>query len=230
LASPPIGIKLGCRRSSIGSSSRCSSSKSSLNPTAMVTIFAIAEYLTIFLGTVLGLVQGCFGGFAKLVPCGLMGVKMSKGFTRVYGPFLGFPGTFLRIIIGLGETSAGICIMLGVWGDALDLFDEDCRNLVRALCIVAGSALMVVGFVAGMMHYYVDAKLCSPPAVLGCIALIFTLTRIFAVEPRSVNAQWLATWLTSLVMVMAIVAMIVNHFFGQHESLVREANAELNAL
>jgi len=226
----PIVTRPDCSNGGNRSSSSSNTSKSSVTITAMFTAFVIAEGLTILLGTVLGLVQGCFGGFAKLAPCGMMSVKMSKGFNQVYGPFLGFPGTFLRIIIGLGETSAGICIILGVWGDALDIFDEELRNLVRALCIVAGSALMVVGFVAGMMHYYVDAKLCSPPAVLGCIALIFTLTRIFAVEPRSVNAQWLATWLTSLVMVMAIVAMIVNHFFGQHESLVREANAELNAL
>jgi len=196
----------------------------------MFTKFAIAECLTIFLGTVLGLVQGCFGGFAKLAPCGMMSVKMSKGFNQVYGPFLGFPGTCLRLVIGLGEASAGIFIMFGVWGDALDVFDDELRNLVRALCIVAGSALMVVGFIAGMMHYYIDATPYSPPAVLGCIALIFTLVRIFAVEPRSLDAQWLATSLTSLVMVMTAAALLINLFFGKHESHVRQANEELNAI
>jgi len=190
----------------------------------------LAECLTIFLGTILGLVQGCFGGLSKLIPIGLMGVKMSKAFNQVYGPFLGFPGTCLRIIIGLGEACAGIGIMLGVWGDAFAAFDEELSNLVRALCIVAGSALMVVGFVAGMMHYYVDAAPCTPPTILGCISLVFTLLRVFAVEPRSWDAQWLATWLTSLVMVVAVFAMFVNHFYGQHESLVREANEELNTL
>ena len=143
---------------------------------------ALAEYLSIFLGTILGLVQGCFGGLSKIIPIGLMGVKMSKAFNQVYGPFLGFPGTCLRIIIGLGEACAGIGIMLGVWGDAFAAFDEELSNLVRALCIVAGSALMVVGFVGGMMHYYVDAAPCTPPTILGCISLVFTLLRVFAVR------------------------------------------------
>lgn len=190
----------------------------------------LAECATIVLGTILGVVQGCFGGLPKLVPIGLMGVKMSKGFNQVYGPFLGFPGTCLRIVIGSGEACAGIGILVGVWGDALGFFDEELSNLVRALCIVAGSALMVVGFVAGMMHYYIDAKPCTPPTLLGCIALVFTLGRMFAVEPRSWDAQWLATWLTSIVMVAAVFALFANHFYGKHESLVREANDELNAM
>jgi len=182
--------------------------------------------ITILLGTVSGALHG-FGGLVKLIPCG-PGAKMASRFNQVWGPFLGCPGTCLRILIGLGELSAGFGILVGVWADAFGAFDDDLSDIVKALCIVAGVSLAVVGFSAAMMHCYIDNQTCSPALILGIISTIFTLIRVFAVDPQHDLGQAVATWLTLIVLVFAAIAMTINYLKGKHESTVQEANEKLN--
>jgi len=81
---------------------------------------------------------------------------MVFGFENVYGPFMGCPGTILRVLVGGGEFCAGGGILLGVWIDALGLGGGPFCDGIKALLIVAATGLMCAAFSAGAMHIYVD--------------------------------------------------------------------------
>mmetsp|Transcript_134597 Transcript_134597/g.262102 ORF Transcript_134597/g.262102 Transcript_134597/m.262102 type:complete len:188 (+) Transcript_134597:66-629(+) len=180
---------------------------------------SVAEGITIFIGTIIGLCHG-FGGLVKLCPCG-PGADMASKFEKVYGVFLGFPGTCLRIIIGLGEICAGFFILVGVWMSGLGSLEEDMNQNFKALCIIAGVSLAVVGFTAAFMHCYVDGQF-PFPMVLGILSTIFVFVRMLLVEPETTTTQNIATFGSLIVLFFTAIAMCINHTQGKHEDYTKE--------
>jgi len=188
-------------------------------------------WITVVLGTIIGIVFGLGQGLGKLLPFLPFNKAASHGFANVWGPFLGLPGTPLRIFIGLGETVAGLGLLVGLWGDAYDAFDESLSNTVKALAIVAGFSLMTCAFVAAFVHKYVDGTAgMALPGVMGILCLIFTLIRVFCVEPETWASQMLATWLVLIDIVLAIITLIINRMSGKHESEVEDENKKLQEM
>mmetsp|Transcript_6911 Transcript_6911/g.19564 ORF Transcript_6911/g.19564 Transcript_6911/m.19564 type:complete len:202 (-) Transcript_6911:154-759(-) len=189
----------------------------------------VLNWITVILGTIPALMMGCVGGTGKIIPGHPMNKAMSYGFANVFGPFLGCPGTPLRLIIGLGEMFAGIGLLVGLWGDAFDAFGKDLSDLAKALIIVAGVVFFIVAAVAAMMHKYIDG---SPgmPAGMAVISLIFTLLRVFFLGPDKIPNQIIATVLSVLVMIGVLIAMAINRTAGLHEDQVEEENKKLHAI
>mmetsp|Transcript_30792 Transcript_30792/g.83395 ORF Transcript_30792/g.83395 Transcript_30792/m.83395 type:complete len:197 (-) Transcript_30792:92-682(-) len=185
--------------------------------------------LTVILGTPLGLIMLLMAGAGKLFPFHPMNKALAFGFANVYGPFLGCPGMPLRIVIGLGEFLGGLGLLVGLLGDCFGLYSKDLSDTCKALIIVAGIALFIATSVAAMVHMYVDG---SPkmPAGLSVLFLIFTLLRVFFVGPdRSAN-QILATVLSCLVMLGAVVTIVINKTAGTNEKNVEEENNQLQEM
>merc|ERR1719361_1398508 len=115
-----------------------------------------ASIISLLLGTVMGVVFGFMKGLAKLLPFHPGFKAMAYGFPHVYGPFLGLPGRILLPLVGIGETLAGVGLLLGLWIDTFGGFPKSTSNVFKALAIVAGVALMTLGFVAAFVHKYID--------------------------------------------------------------------------
>jgi len=180
---------------------------------------SFAVWFTVVLGTIVGAVH-TFGGFSRLCTA-----KNAHAFEKVYGVFLGCPGTPLRFIIALGEVCIGIGILVCIWADAFNAFEEKLSDTSRALVIVAGVATMNLEFVASFMHYYVDGfGKAVFPGVLASISLTFVLGRTFGVEPPSWERQLLAIGLSTIMLLITGITMLVNKFMGVHEALVKADN------
>mmetsp|Transcript_105219 Transcript_105219/g.297378 ORF Transcript_105219/g.297378 Transcript_105219/m.297378 type:complete len:197 (-) Transcript_105219:190-780(-) len=195
----------------------------------MFVVGAVFMWISVVLGTVLGLLFGFMAGAGKLFPFHPTNHRLVFAFDKVYGPFFGCAGWVLRVLIGIGELVGGIGLLVGLWGDALGLYGESVSDLASSLCIVAGVALMTTSLAAGAMHTYVDG---SPgcPAGLGIAAMVFVLIRVFTVEPQTRAHQMLCTWLSLPFLVGALVAVFVNRANGVHESEVQQANTALQQM
>mmetsp|Transcript_30790 Transcript_30790/g.83390 ORF Transcript_30790/g.83390 Transcript_30790/m.83390 type:complete len:197 (-) Transcript_30790:33-623(-) len=185
--------------------------------------------LTVILGTPLGLIMLLMAGAGKLFPFHPMNKALAFGFANVYGPFLGCPGMPLRIVIGLGEFLGGLGLLVGLLGDCFGAFGEALSDVCKALVIVDGVALFIAMSVAAMVHKYVDG---SPklPGGLSVLALIFTLLRVFFCGPDHSANQMLATILSVIMMMGAVVTIFINKTMGTHEKNVEEENNQLQEM
>merc|ERR550525_718982 len=129
----------------------------------------------------------------------------------------------------MGELSAGIGLLVGLWGDALHLFNPELCDLAKALIVVAGCGLMTLAIVAASMHKYID----DSPGANGCLSVLlvfFVLIRIFVNGPGSWANQLLCTVLCGLVLVVAFIALIVNQIRGIHQDSVKNENEQLQKM
>eukprot|EP00421_Protoceratium_reticulatum_P051354 CAMPEP_0168442236 /NCGR_PEP_ID=MMETSP0228-20121227/43904_1 /TAXON_ID=133427 /ORGANISM="Protoceratium reticulatum, Strain CCCM 535 (=CCMP 1889)" /LENGTH=193 /DNA_ID=CAMNT_0008456591 /DNA_START=81 /DNA_END=662 /DNA_ORIENTATION=- len=191
---------------------------------------SVAVWISIVFGTIIGLIA-FMGGAAKLCSCLPGGNKMSYGFSNVWGPFLGCPGLPLRLFIGLGELACGLGLLVALWCDAFDVFDEGTSDVAKALIIVAGAGVFTTWLVAAFVHKYVDGMgKMMPPMVLSLVALVFLFIRVFGVEPETWGNQMLCTGLSVIFLVGAFITLIINRLMGKHESTVEEENKKLNEM
>merc|ERR1719414_2113386 len=102
-------------------------------------------------------------------------------------------------------------------------------NTFKALAIVAGVGLMTLGFVAAFMHWYLDRM--GPkfifPLLMAIISTIFVGLRMWGVEPETWATQMVATWLSFLPIIMAVMVLLINKMNGKHESTVEDENKKL---
>mmetsp|Transcript_106568 Transcript_106568/g.301405 ORF Transcript_106568/g.301405 Transcript_106568/m.301405 type:complete len:194 (+) Transcript_106568:84-665(+) len=191
---------------------------------------SVAVWISIVFGTIIGLIA-FMGGAAKLCSCLPGGNKMSYGFSNVWGPFLGCPGLPLRIFIGLGELASGLGLLVALWCDCFDAFDEGTSDVAKALIIVAGAGLFTTWLVAAFVHKYIDGvgKMMTP-CVLSFLSLVFLFIRVFAVEPETWGNQMLCTGLSVIFLVGAFITLIINRIMGKHESTVEEENKKMSEM
>merc|ERR1712176_275221 len=81
----------------------------------------IFMWISVIIGTLIGGFAGFVAGPSKIVEGHPMNKAMAYGFEYVYGPFIGYSGTQLRMMIGYGEVVSGIGIIAGVWIDAFGI-------------------------------------------------------------------------------------------------------------
>mmetsp|Transcript_81440 Transcript_81440/g.263791 ORF Transcript_81440/g.263791 Transcript_81440/m.263791 type:complete len:199 (-) Transcript_81440:98-694(-) len=187
-------------------------------------------WVTVIMGTVLALFFVALPGAGKLISGHPFKPNMVFGFDKVFGPFLGCPGIFLRIFIGVGELAAGLGLLIGLWGDALGLYDKDLSALAKSLIIVAGVALMTLCVTASSMHYYLDGHPHMFLAMLSVLCLIFVFLRTFLIEPTTWATQMLCVGFCGALVLLAFVTIIFNKLFGKHQNEVREENLEFQKL
>lgn len=72
---------------------------------------------SVSIGTLLGFLFFAIAGLGKLLPGHPMYNVLTSTFDRAIGPFFGLPGaaTFLRLIIGTAELSAGLVFQVVPW-------------------------------------------------------------------------------------------------------------------
>eukprot|EP00416_Gambierdiscus_australes_P040771 CAMPEP_0171104330 /NCGR_PEP_ID=MMETSP0766_2-20121228/60436_1 /TAXON_ID=439317 /ORGANISM="Gambierdiscus australes, Strain CAWD 149" /LENGTH=196 /DNA_ID=CAMNT_0011564939 /DNA_START=66 /DNA_END=656 /DNA_ORIENTATION=+ len=187
-------------------------------------------WATVAMGTCLGLSNTLLSGAAKIFPCHPQSKAMEYGFNNVYAPFLGFSsGTPLRICVGLGEFCAGVTLLVGLWGEGLQLWSGGLSDASKAAVIVSGVALWIVSGVAALMHEYLDGAM-GPPSCLAVLAMVFTVVRMFWFGPVTVAMQVLCTLLSMVIMLGALVVIIINKEHGQHQSAVEQENKQLQKM
>lgn len=139
-------------------------------------------WISVLLGTLLGLMLTLISGAGKTVPGHPMNKIMAFGFDRVYGPFFGFPGTFLRYFIGISELIGSICLLIGLWGTALHKLSDEMDNLAQGLILIDASALGYMMLNAAVAHQALDGKP-GFPAMLFVVCVLIVILRVCAFPP-----------------------------------------------
>eukprot|EP00971_Amphidinium_carterae_P092370 1828682-Amphidinium_carterae.1 len=58
-------------------------------------------------------------GLGKLLPSHPMYSTLKAEFDKLVGPYLGWPATLLRLVLGLAEVAAGLALLMIIWGEEL---------------------------------------------------------------------------------------------------------------
>jgi len=135
-------------------------------------------WTSVVLGTMLGLVASLMAGLGKLLPGHPMYENMSFGFSNVFGPFFGISGSMLQIMTGLAETVGGLCLVIGLWVDALKVYGP-CHegDMVRSLILCDLVSLCFKLFSAMCVHGRIDGSPGTPtgPFVLMIVIIILRI-------------------------------------------------------
>lgn len=186
-------------------------------------------FISVLLGLVIGTAHGCISGAGRVLPMHPLAELMRHGFERVWGPFLGLRGPVARILTGLHEMLDGVCLLICVLCDAFGFFDEELSSISKALSIVAGISCMLHGIVGAMVSYFLDGA----PGIHGHLALasgLFVLLRLCVAGPETFEGQMLCAWLSFVPVGVAMFILLVNKFYGQHQSIVLGEKRRLHEL
>jgi len=196
---------------------------------AMPLFVILFMWLSVLMGTIFGFIYGFASGPAKICHCHPKYTLMVFAMDNVWAPFLGCNGRLLRIFTSLGEITAGIGLIIGLWGDAFCWFPKGLDDLAKALIIVAGCGLMTLAWVAASIHKYIDgSRLVNGP--LASSLTIFTLIRIFFNGPVLRFNQLLCTYFCMGLVVIALITLVCNKIWGQHQSAVEKDNKKLKGM
>eukprot|EP00929_Paragymnodinium_shiwhaense_P058163 TRINITY_DN2912_c0_g1_i1.p1 TRINITY_DN2912_c0_g1~~TRINITY_DN2912_c0_g1_i1.p1 ORF type:complete len:359 (+),score=121.86 TRINITY_DN2912_c0_g1_i1:242-1318(+) len=131
--------------------------------------------------TLLGLFWGLLAGPGKLLPFHPFYSKMQPLFEKCIGPFFGLPGALLRGVIGLAEATAGIGMLLAVWGVAEKILDD--AELVDVLVPMAGVGAITLGL--GIAYYHIKLEGNPGAAVVSLPLAILIVVSSLIVSPLS---------------------------------------------
>lgn len=197
---------------------------------------AFVAWTAVIFGTPLALITLVHAALPKLLPASAMtrAKVMYDGFEYVWGPFLGCVGTATptRIFVGIGELMCSLTLLVFLWSDVdtLNLLPWPLVDLGRGLVIVCGTGLFITYTTATLVHMYTDGSPKMDAACLAGLSLFITLWCMFLNGPDLYQDKVLCTLLCLCEICGAVLTVVVNRKYGQHQSFTAEANADLNKL
>jgi len=130
--------------------------------------------VSLFIGTLLGTLFFAIAGLGKLLPGHPMHSVLSSTFDKAIGPFFGLPATFLRLVIGFAELSAGLCFIVVPWGLYFDTFGPNLKAPVEALLLCAIIGMQAIMIVALVFNCLVEGQLKKIAPYIVFVALLAT--------------------------------------------------------
>jgi len=184
-------------------------------------------WVSVVLGTLIGLMASLMAGLGKLVPGHPMYTKMSFGFDKVFGPFFGMPGTVLRVLTGLAEVVGGLCLVIGLWSDALGP-----SAWIRALIICDVCSLGYLIFSAMCSHYAIDG---SPGAPTGpfIVLWIILICRFIVCPPWGCfpsETEWFTFWYLVFIPIPFFLTAIMHWTGGAQRYTYEEDNQKFSQM
>mmetsp|Transcript_4359 Transcript_4359/g.10681 ORF Transcript_4359/g.10681 Transcript_4359/m.10681 type:complete len:208 (-) Transcript_4359:140-763(-) len=128
---------------------------------------------SLVLGTFMGLLFFLISGLGKLLPSHPMYSTLKAEFDKLVGPYLGWPATLLRLVLGLAEVAAGLALLMIIWGEELGMLtDAKVAAIAHAIlfCSLAGLITLIAG--AGCFHALVEGRMAGVPYVVLDVMLI----------------------------------------------------------
>ena len=190
---------------------------------------------SLLIGTLLGTLFFAIAGLGKLLPGHPMHSVLSSTFDKAIGPFFGLPATFLRLVTGFAELSAGLCFIVVPWGLYFGTFGPNLKAPVEALLLCAIHGMLVIMIVALVFNYFVEEQLKKIAPYLVVFALLETF---FYIQVETTDAEEMPqSWKLFILNFIACVSggTVINLFcwsckFGSTVEELKERMVEIEGM
>jgi len=135
--------------------------------------FEVCKYVSLAIGTFLGLAFLLLAGPGKLLRQHPIHYLMEFGFESLYGPYFGVKTAPFMTFVGVVDVIFGAGVLVGLWTTAFGLLDAETEDLANALLLCAFQGNLTMNITATMYHLHVEHNT-GPTlvfAVLSCAAL-----------------------------------------------------------
>lgn len=187
-------------------------------------------WISLVVGSLFGLMFTLAAGLGKILPAHPMYKMMEPGFAKVMGPFFGFPGAPLRIILGLAYVCAGLGLLGGLWGEFLKKIDGDLLALDQALLVCVPIGIITIHLGALWYHLAIEQNP-GPPAMFIPMMGLFLYSRlqISPYETMSAKNQTVIQGFSGVCLVGLVLAVIARCACGAQAEELRQADKDLKA-
>lgn len=153
-------------------------------PDSVIALFF--TWISVIIGTLLGLVFLCAGGPSKTIPCFPHHQWIASFFQKVVGPFFTNghkSGNIIRLVVGWNEMISGVIFVACLWIDAMRAGSPSTVDNARALLLhVACLQVFMLGAQALMFYDLNDGNPGTSGWTAGLV-VVFLCLRILACPP-----------------------------------------------